>query len=167
MDLREPTVASDDVKEMALHAREQLLPIKSKSLYENVYRDYRMWCLKKKINITTEDSVLAYFNSELSSYKSSSLWSKYSMLRSTINLNEGVDISKFPSLIPYLKRKGEGHKAKKSLTLSKENVDSFLMNANHAEHLLNKVCYIKIFIVCQYYIFLTIGNSYIWSGWGV
>ncbi|KAB0790338.1 hypothetical protein PPYR_15321 [Photinus pyralis] len=91
---------------LACNAREMLLPSKSKTVYEAAYREYRKWYWGKKINCTTEDCILAYF-SELVSYKSSPLWSKYSMLRSTINLNEGVDISKFPSLIPYLKRKGD------------------------------------------------------------
>ncbi|KAJ8913276.1 hypothetical protein NQ315_012894 [Exocentrus adspersus] len=50
------------------------------------------------------------------------LWSKYSMLRSTINLREGIDISKFPSVILFRKRKGEGYKSKKSLILTREHI---------------------------------------------
>ncbi|KAB0803500.1 hypothetical protein PPYR_00470 [Photinus pyralis] len=129
---------SNSIQQLACNAREMLLPSKSKTVYEAAYREYRRWYWGKKINCTTEDCILAYFNSELVSYKSSSLWSKYSMLRSTINLNEGVDISKFPSLIPYLKRKGEGHKAKKSLTLDRENVNTFLLKASNKEHLLKR-----------------------------
>ncbi|KAJ3646165.1 hypothetical protein Zmor_023764 [Zophobas morio] len=61
------------------------------------------------------------------------------MLRSTINLEEGIDISRFSGLILYLKRKGEGHKPKKSSILTREHVDAFLTLAGDKEHLLNKV----------------------------
>lgn len=131
----------EDVRALAANARESLLPTKSKSVYENMYAMYRKWCIMKNISKTSEDSILAYFNSELECYKSSTLWSKYSMLRSTINIKEGVDISKFPSVILYLKRKAEGHRPKKSNTLSKENVEQFLTAADEKEHLLNKACH--------------------------
>ncbi|KAJ3655142.1 hypothetical protein Zmor_014280 [Zophobas morio] len=61
-----------------------------------------------------------------------SLWSKYSMLRSSINLHEGVDISKFPCVIAFLKRKGEGYRPKKFLTLRKSQVEEFLIKADSA-----------------------------------
>lgn len=129
----------DEIKNIAATVKDSLLPSKSRHLYEETYNAYRKWCSNKKIKTTCEDSILAYFNSDLSRYKSSSLWSKYSMLRSTINLREGVDISKFPSVIPFLKRKGEGYKPKKSLILSKDHIDEFLIKADNKEHLFNKV----------------------------
>ncbi|KAJ8911882.1 hypothetical protein NQ315_012296 [Exocentrus adspersus] len=130
---------TDEIRSVAAAAKDSLLPSKSKHLYEETYNAYRKWCCNKKIKSTCEDSILAYFNSDLSRYKSSSLWSKYSMLRSTINLREGIDISKFPSVIPFLKRKGEGYKPKKSLILTREHIDEFLIKANTKEHLFNKV----------------------------
>ncbi|KAJ8914499.1 hypothetical protein NQ315_002772, partial [Exocentrus adspersus] len=130
---------TDEIRSVAAAAKDSLLPSKSKHLYEETYNAYRKWCCNKKIKSTCEDSILAYFNSDLSRYKSSSLWSKYSMLRSTINLREGIDISKFPSVIPFLKRKGEGYKPKKSLILTREHIDEFLIKADTKEHLFNKV----------------------------
>ncbi|EFA07727.1 hypothetical protein TcasGA2_TC002205 [Tribolium castaneum] len=94
-----------EISNIAADAKDSLLPSKSKHLYEETYNAYRKWRSNKKIDTICEDTILAYFSSELSRYKSSSLWSKYSMLRSTINLRERIDISKFPSVIPYLKRK--------------------------------------------------------------
>lgn len=141
----------EDIRVLADNARETLLPSKSKTLYENTYMAYRDWCTANKIPKTTEDSILAYFKSKLDCFKSSTLWTKYSMLRTTINLHEGVDVSKFPSVIPYLKRKAEGHKAKKSFTLSKENVDQFLLQAEDKEHLLNKVVCYKYFSYKLFY----------------
>ncbi|KAJ8910244.1 hypothetical protein NQ315_002568 [Exocentrus adspersus] len=130
---------TDEIRSVAAAAKDSLLPSKSKHLYEETYNAYRKWCCNKKIKSTCEDSILAYFNSDLSRYKSSSLWSKYSMLRSTINLREGIDISKFPSVIPFLKRKGEGYKPKKSLILTREHICEFLIKADTKEHLFNKV----------------------------
>ena len=61
------------------------------------------------------------------------------MLRSSINLHEGVDISKFPCVIAFLKRKGEGYRPKKFLTLRKSQVEEFLIKADSKIHLLTKV----------------------------
>ncbi|KAJ3662031.1 hypothetical protein Zmor_006398 [Zophobas morio] len=119
------------------NVKESLLPSKSRHLYEETYNLYRKWCSKKNVKSTSEESILAYFTTELSWYKSSSLWSKYSMLRSTINLREGVDINKFPGVIAFLKRKGEGYRPKKSLTLTKSQIE--FIKADSKIHLLNKV----------------------------
>lgn len=128
----------EEVTKIASKVKEGLLPPKSKSLYEEAYCSYRKWCVKRNIVETTEDTILAYFDTELAPYKASTLWTKYSMLRTTIKLHEKVDISKFGSIICFLKRKGEAYKPKKSLTLSREHVETFLMNAGE-DHLLNKV----------------------------
>lgn len=135
----------EEIVEIALKAKESLLPTKSKQLYEETYGTYKKWCLEKQVVKTTEDSILAYFNTNLASYKISTLWTKYSMLRTTINLNEAIDISKFPSIIPFLKRKREGYAAKKSFILTKEHVNSFLFDANDEQHLLNKVYILNLF----------------------
>ncbi|KAJ3659299.1 hypothetical protein Zmor_010995 [Zophobas morio] len=108
----------DEIASIASKAKVTLLPSKYRSVYEETYNAYKRWCLKKQIKKTDENAILASFATDLASHKASSLWSKYSMLRTTIDLKEGVDISKFPSIIPYLKREGEGYTAKKSLVLT-------------------------------------------------
>ncbi|XP_031350101.1 uncharacterized protein LOC116175885 [Photinus pyralis] len=129
----------EEISQIASAAKKTLLPCKSRTVYEEAYNAYKKWCVKRNVKKTVEDTILAYFTTDLASYKASSLWSKNSMLRTTIHLNEGVDISKFPSVIPFLKRKGEGYTPKKSLILTDENVDSFLLSAQDEHHLLNKV----------------------------
>lgn len=119
------------------------VPDKSRAQYDHTYQEYRKWCLKNNMEMTTEDGILRYFTTEMATYKSSSLWTKYSMLRSTIKLFEGIDICTFPSIIPYLKSKGDGHRTTKSLTLSKDHVDKFLAEADNKKHLLNKVLLLK------------------------
>lgn len=122
-------------------ARDTQMPNKSQAKYEQAYQEYRKWCSKNNIETTTDDSILKYFTTDLAPYKASTLWPKYSMLRSTIKLFEEIDISTFPSIIPYLKSKGDDHKTIKTLTLSKEHVDKFLAEADNKEHLLNKVIF--------------------------
>jgi hypothetical protein len=56
-------------------------------------RKYKKWFLKKKITKTAKD------------------W----MLRITIYLNEVIDMSKFSSVVAYLKRKVEGYAPKSGL----------------------------------------------------
>lgn len=129
----------EEITNIAAAAKDSLLPAKSRHVYEETYCAYRKWCTRNDIKTTCEDSILAYFNSDLARYKSSSLWSKYSMLRSTINLREGIDISKLPSVIPFLKRNGKGYKPKKLLILAKNHIDEFLIKADNKEHLFNKV----------------------------
>jgi len=157
----------DEIKLIAHSAKQHLLPRKSKELYEEAYNIYKKWCIKMKITKTCEDSILAYFNSHLSKYKSSTLWTKYSMLRSTINLKEGIDISKFPSVIPFLKRKAEGYKPKKSLSLTKENVDRFLTEADDENNLFNKVWFGNIMLRTLKHEIIFLGHSYIWNFWSL
>ncbi|KAJ8911007.1 hypothetical protein NQ315_011272 [Exocentrus adspersus] len=124
---------TDEIRSVAAAAKDSLLPSKSKHLYEETYNAYRKWCCNKKIKSTCEDSILAYFNSDLSRYKSSSLWSKYSMLRSTINLLN------FQVSFLFSKGKVKDINRKKSLILTREHIDEFLIKADTKEHLFNKV----------------------------
>lgn len=119
----------------------QQVPNRSKVKYNHAYQEYRKWCFKNNVEITTDDSIMTYFTTDLAPYKSTSLWTKYSMLRTTIKLFEGIDISKFPSIIPFLKSKSEGHKPSKSSSLTKDHVDRFLAEADNKGHLLNKVIF--------------------------
>ncbi|CAH1367773.1 unnamed protein product, partial [Tenebrio molitor] len=56
-----------------------------------------------------------------------SLWAEYSMLKGTINLHDGMDISKFNKLIAFLKKKNRGHYPKKSNVFSRQEMNKFLL----------------------------------------
>ncbi|RZC37984.1 hypothetical protein BDFB_014693 [Asbolus verrucosus] len=71
------------------------------------------WCSGKNINLISEN-VLAYFQDYAGDKKASTLWAHYSMLKSTISLKENIDISKFFTLIAFLKRQNINYKHKKS-----------------------------------------------------
>lgn len=129
-------------------SKDTQVPNRSRVKYNHAYQEYRKWCFKNDIETTTDDSIITYFTTDLAPYKSSSLWTKYSMLRTTIKLFEGIDISTFPSIIPFLKSKSDGQKTTKCSSLTKEHVDTFLAEADNKDHLLNKVVnFLKHFIV--------------------
>ncbi|KAJ8975432.1 hypothetical protein NQ317_000168 [Molorchus minor] len=72
-------------------------------------------------------------------YKSSTLWAQYSMVKSCLIIYDNIDISKFPKLIAFLKRTGDGYQAKKSKILTKSEIDRFLSSADDKEFLMIKV----------------------------
>lgn len=71
-----------------------LLPIKSKSRYLKEFEKFRKWMKLKSVFVVNEEVLLAYFNGLIQKYACSSLWSTYSMLKSTLLVFEKVDISK-------------------------------------------------------------------------
>jgi hypothetical protein len=46
--------------------------------------------------------------------KSSTLWNTYSMLKLTLNIRDGIDVTKFLKLVPFLEKESIGYQAKKS-----------------------------------------------------
>ncbi|KAJ8954935.1 hypothetical protein NQ317_010648 [Molorchus minor] len=88
---------SEEIVEAANIAISNLLPTKSRSLYDIAYNRFKKWCAEKKY------------------------------------------ISKFPKLIAFLKRTGDGYQAKKSKILTKSEIDRFLSSADDKEFLMIKV----------------------------
>lgn len=130
----------DEIGEAAAAATYELLPKKSRSRYEQVFKNFESWLEKKNVRIISEDVILAYLFEKSKILKSSSLWSNYSMLKSTLLINKNVDISKYPKVVSFLKRQSVGYKAKKSKVLTKEEVDKFMEEADNNNYLLIKVC---------------------------
>jgi hypothetical protein len=69
---------------------------------------------KKKIKSFSESVVLGYMSEQAKVQKSSTLWSRYSMLKASLVVNNNVDITKYCKLVAFLKRQSVGYKAKKS-----------------------------------------------------
>ncbi|KAJ3649653.1 hypothetical protein Zmor_021381 [Zophobas morio] len=131
-----------DLSKAAAAATEELLPSKSKERYEKQFQIFEDWRRLKNVTSLTEDVFLAYFAEKSNSYKASSLWSTYSMLKAVLLLKENLDISKFCKVTAYLKRKSAGYQPKKSKCLSRDQIDKFLLEAPDKEFLLMKVALI-------------------------
>ncbi|KAJ8973903.1 hypothetical protein NQ317_018858, partial [Molorchus minor] len=114
-----------------LHANiaiSNLLPTKSRSLYDIAYNRFKKWCAEKNVQVYSENVLLAYFSENAKNYKSSTLWAQYSMVKSCLIIYDNIDISKFPKLIAFLKKNGDGYQAKKSKILTKmQMTKKFLM----------------------------------------
>ncbi|KAF2879539.1 hypothetical protein ILUMI_26623, partial [Ignelater luminosus] len=118
-----------DIILAAREATANLLPSKSKKIYEKAYADFMQWCDRKGVSNYTENVLLTHFSEVSEIYKASSLWSYYSKIKSTLLIHRNVDISKFSSLIAFLKAKSCGYKPKQSKILSREQVLKFISEA--------------------------------------
>lgn len=112
-----PQSIADEAKVASL----DLLPIKSRERYEKEYYIFKEWQKEKNVDTISEDVLLVYFSQISKKFKSSTLWSKYSMLRTMILLKNNRDI-KFPKVITFLRRKNEGYRAKKAKTFSRDDI---------------------------------------------
>lgn len=139
-----------EIAQAAYNATFNLLPEKSKFKYEKQYQLFVEWCTSKKVKKFSESVLLAYFTEKSKILKSSTMWSVYSMLRSTLVVKNDVDISVYKKLIAYLKRQSVGYRPKKSKTFSKEEIFKFLVEASDEQFLMMKVVMvIGVFGACR------------------
>lgn len=127
------------IEDLANNACQSMFPVKSGYRYEATYKSFKNWCESKNALNLSENVMLAYFNERSAILKSpASLWSEYSMLKSTLYIHENVDISKYPKLRGFLKRKNDGYKPKKSHVFEREEINNFFFNASDDAYLLMK-----------------------------
>lgn len=128
-----------NVKHLALIATENLLPTISRERYDVAYKNFMDWKCKNNANSFSETVLLAYFGDISKTYKSSTLWSIYSMLKTSIIAKHDINIATYPKLKAVLKRQSDGYVAKKSNTLSPEEIKQFIDTAPDELYLLTKV----------------------------
>lgn len=128
-----------DILETAKKLTNSLLPEKSRKAYDKCYQDFITWKMNKKANSFSENVLLAYFQELSDNFKCSSLWSKYSMIKSTLSIYNEIDITKYSKLVSFLKRKSQGYKGKKAKTFSAEHLNKFLNEAPDKLYLSTKV----------------------------
>jgi hypothetical protein len=101
------------------------------------------------VKTVSENVVLAYLMEKSKTVKSSTLWSTYSMLKLTLNIRDGIDVTKFLKLVPFLKKKSVGYQAKKSKVLTRDQINLFLEKVSDENYLSWKVniksCYDKLY----------------------
>lgn len=132
-------IVSKEIREAAQQMSIDLLPDKSKKIYTMAYNTFKGWRRDKKTNSFCEDVMLAYFADLSKKYACTSLWSTYSMLKTTINAYNNIDISKYTKLISYLKKQSRGYIPKKSAVFEKEHISKFLSEAPDTDYLCEKV----------------------------
>ncbi|KAJ3644303.1 hypothetical protein Zmor_026969 [Zophobas morio] len=90
--------------------------------------------------------MLNYLHEKSQEVKPSTLWSKYSMIKAVLSVKENIEINKFSRVIAFLKRNSVGYEPTKSKVLTRQEIDTFLTNADDMKHLLIKVA--LLFGVC-------------------
>lgn len=134
-----PMCMQPEICDQAEIASLNLLPAKSKTLYENAYKSFTDWKNSSKIKSSSERVMMAYFNKLSNQYKPSTLWSQYSMLKTCIILHEKIDVSDYHTLSAFMKRQSHGYQAKKSKVLTTDEINKFIKEAPDDIYLLTKV----------------------------
>lgn len=127
-----------EILEKAAKVTLDLLPEISRKKYELAYEKFMEWRRNTKIKSFSESVLLVYFEELSKTLKASTLWSHYSMLRSTINIKNNIDISTYQKLRSF-KRKSDNYVPKLSNILTADQLQRFLNKAPDKEYLLIKV----------------------------
>lgn len=128
-----------EVRDVAEATTQNLLPDKSRKKYKAVYKAFMDWQSLKKMNSFSENVLLDYFEELSKKYASSSLWAAYSMLRSTLAINNDISIESYSKLHSFLKRKSEGFQPKKAKTFTSDEINRFINEAPDYRYLAVKV----------------------------
>lgn len=100
----------------AANVTNNLLPDLSRVRYETEYKKFCDWCKKEGINDVqnVSDDILLVYMSEMSiNAKPSTLWSRYSMIKSSLKVKQNVDVSKFFKTIAFLKKQSDDFNIKR------------------------------------------------------
>lgn len=128
-----------DIENEAITDSSMLLPEKSRKRYEATYESFKKYCESRNLG-TSEPELMTYFLERAEILKSpSSLWCEYSMLKTTLFINDNIDISLYPGLKAFLKKKNAGYRPKKSKIFTREEIYTFLTQAPDEIYLMLKV----------------------------
>lgn len=130
-----------EIRDAANLASLDLIPEKSKAVYERAYRRFEIYLEENSIHLISENVMIAYMAKLSEINKSSTLWSIYSMINSILKIKKNIDISKFMKLRAFLKKKSVGYVPKKSKTLTRKQFEQFLSEAPDKTYLMHKVIF--------------------------
>lgn len=88
-------IVPEAIRQAAQNVTMDLLPQRSKILYTKAHNAFKTWRKEQHSNSFCEDVLLAYFADLAKKYAPSSLWATYSMLKTTFNCYDHIDISKY------------------------------------------------------------------------
>ena len=100
------------------------------------------WRKKNSAESFSECTVLAFLSEKQKAVAPSTLWSIFSMLKSTLNVYHNIDLMKYPSVVPFLKQNAVGYKPKKVMIFQQEDMDQFLIEAPNEQYLMKKVRFV-------------------------
>ena len=83
--------------------------------------------------------MLVYFNELAKRFKPPSLWSKWSMLKTTLQLRNNIDIGNYHKLKNFLKQCSKRYQSKKSKVFTWKEIQEFLKRGDDYFDLAMKV----------------------------
>lgn len=128
-------------------AKFDLLPTRTKAIYETCYKGFNRWKKSAKLSGISEAILMEYFEKLSKQYKPGTLWAQYSMLKSTLRIHEQIDISPYRDLTAFIKKQAYGVVAQKSRTLTAEEFKRFLREAPNDQYLLTKVIMTSLYVI--------------------
>ena len=141
---------SEEILQKASQICSELLPTKSKSRYEAELNRFMEWRLANNVQTFSENALMVYFEELSSKYKSSTLWTMFSMLKSTLRTNHNIDLGNYKKLQALIKRKSDNYVPKKSQILTEDDFGRFLTKASDDKYLLIKaVVAVELSGACQ------------------
>lgn len=149
------------------------LPQKSVDRYILVFDTYIKWKTEHKNSLSNseESKLIVYFKDLIKRLKPTTVWSIWSMLKTTFNSRENIDISKFQNLKSIVRKNSKGYKPKKSLIFSWQDITRFINEAPNFVYLASKVS-IQIYLFLSnrilFFIVMVInilGTSNLWCLW--
>ncbi|KAJ3661866.1 hypothetical protein Zmor_006244 [Zophobas morio] len=116
----------EDILECAKEVSLNLLPQKSREIYESAYQRFVEWCKEKTVQIHSEDVLMVYFANLPKKVKPS-----------TLNYGHSIQCCDQHSILKT--EQNEGYTPKKAPVFKKEQVDRFLHTAPDNLYLMMKV----------------------------
>ncbi|CAG5090893.1 Protein of unknown function [Cotesia congregata] len=134
--------------EAKIIVRSEATPKKSSDRYLLVYNTYKKWREDNKNSLSSseENNLIVYFEELKLKLKPPTLWSIWSMLKKTLNVNDDVNIGNFLNLKSLIKSNAKGYKPRKAFVLRWNQIIQFMKEASDQTFLVMKV--ILIFGIC-------------------
>ena len=125
----------------AQSARNAFIPSKSAAVYSKWLKVYQEWAENNQFSkyFVSANTLLAFFRSFGEKYSPSTLWTIFSCLKKQMLVHYKIDINQFTEVQHYLKAVNTTHKKKKFPTFSREELDSFLLQAPNETYLRHKL----------------------------
>jgi hypothetical protein len=76
--------------EEAQEVIQRVLPEKSKEHYEKEFSGFNKWREQRQVGVISEEVMLSYSLNINKKYTASSMWSKYSILKTTITIHKKI-----------------------------------------------------------------------------
>ncbi|KAJ8686118.1 hypothetical protein QAD02_021912 [Eretmocerus hayati] len=105
---------------------QNLLPNKSRQIYELVYGKFLRWWHANGSPPITEHLLIVYFQELSEEYKPSTLWSRHSMLKTLLYLRHNIDINNFSVLKKFLTNYNKNYRPKKAAPSTWDQIEKFL-----------------------------------------